>query len=168
LGANNENNFLTWNLGAIKPMASDNSTKENIMNPNKKVLLTFLSFLMAMVVIACSCTSLTPTMTAPVNPMPGLEGYWLDTESNDVHVIKWQNGQYVVTAVNDPEYGSFAVVSQSWNGSILTWTYQVSYNDYSVTFTTVSVSGDILNTYWSNSAGSSGTEALERASSPNP
>jgi hypothetical protein len=138
------------------------------MNPNKKVLITVLSFVLAMVVIACSCSSLTPTTTAPVNPMPALEGYWQDTETNDVHVIEWQNGQYVVTAVNDPQYGSFAVTSQSWNGSVLTWTYKVSYNDTSVTFTTVSVSGNTLNTSWSNSMGDSGTQEFERVSSPNP
>jgi hypothetical protein len=144
------------------------------MNPNKKVLITVISFVLAMVVIACSCSSLTPTPTAappptvPVNPMPSLEGYWLDTDTNDVHVIEWQNGQYVVTAVNDNEYGSFVVASQFWNGSALTWTYQVSYNDTTVTFTTVSVSGDSLTTNWSNSVGDSGTETLQRVSSPIP
>jgi len=100
--------------------------------------------------------------------MPALEGYWLDTETNDVHVIEWQNNQYVVTAVNDDEYGSFAVTSQYWDGSALTWTYQVSYNDTSVTFTTVSVSGDSLNTNWSNNDGDSGTETLQRVSSSVP
>jgi len=100
--------------------------------------------------------------------MPALEGYWLDTETSDVHVIEWQNGQYVVTAINDSEYGSFAVTSQSWNGSALTWTYQVSYNDSSVTFTTLSVSGDSLYTNWSTNGGDSGTETLQRVSSPIP
>jgi hypothetical protein len=35
--------------------------KEDAMDPKKKVLLTFLSFVLAMLVIACSCSSLLPT-----------------------------------------------------------------------------------------------------------
>jgi hypothetical protein len=140
------------------------------MNTPRKFWLILIGAILTMAVIACSCGSIipTPTPTVPVNPMPALEGYWLDTETNDVHVIEWQNNQYVVTAVNDHEYGSFAVTSQSWNGSALTWTYKVSYNETSVTFTTVSVSGDSLSTNWSNSEGDSGTETLQRVSSTVP
>jgi hypothetical protein len=148
------------------------------VNTPRKFWLVLIGAILTMAVIACSCGSIIPTPTPtptiqpsptiPVNPMPALEGYWLDTETNDVHVIQWQNGQYVVTAVNDNEYGSFAVTSQSWNGSALTWTYKVSYNDTSVTFTTVSVSGDSLYTDWSNTTGGSGTETLQRVSSSTP
>jgi len=146
------------------------------MNTPRKFWLILIGAILTMAVIACSCGSIIPTPTptippsptVPVNPMPGLEGYWLDTETNDVHVIEWQNNQYVVTAVNDDEYGSFAVSSQYWDGSALTWTYQVSYNDTSVTFTTVSVSGDSLYTNWSNNDGDSGTETLQRVSSSVP
>ena len=150
------------------------------MNTPRKFWLILIGAIVTMAVIACSCGSIIPTPTpaptptippsptVPVNPMPALEGYWLDTETNDVHVIEWQNNQYVVTAVNDDEYGSFAVTSQYWDGSALTWTYQVSYNDTSVTFTTVSVSGDSLNTNWSNNDGDSGTETLQRVSSSVP
>jgi hypothetical protein len=140
----------------------------------RKFWLVLGGTILALAIIACSCGSLTPTPTAPppptipVNPMPALAGYWLDTQTNDVHTIAWQNGQYVVTATNDYEHGSFPVTSQSWNGSALTWTYQVSYNDTSVTFTTVSVSGDSLFTNWSNSDGDTGTETLQRVSSPIP
>ncbi|MFH1524621.1 MAG: hypothetical protein ABIF04_06625 [Chloroflexota bacterium] len=140
------------------------------MNAPRKFWLVLIGAILTMAVIACSCGSIipTPTPTVPVNPMPQLEGYWLDTETNDVHVIAWQNNQYVVTAVNDDEYGAFAITSQSWNGSELTWSYKVSYNDTSVTFTTVSVSGDSLYTNWSNNTGDSGTETLQRVSSPIP
>ncbi len=150
------------------------------MNTPRKFWLVLIGAVLAIVVIACSCGSLTPTPTSPppptsppqptvpVNTMPSLEGYWLDTETNDVHVIEWQNGQYIVTAINDPKYGSFAVTSQSWNGSALTWTYKVSYNDTSVTFTMVSVSGDNLYTNWSNSSGDSGTQTLQRVVSSVP
>jgi hypothetical protein len=152
----------------------------------RKFWLVLGGAILVLAVIACSCGSLTPTPTAPppptmappptalpsptvpVNPMPALAGYWLDTETNDVHIIAWQNGQYKVTATNDSEYGSFPVTDQSWNGSALTWTYKVSYNDTSVTFTTVSVSGDSLYTSWSNSTGDSGTETMQRVSSPIP
>ena len=48
------------------------------MNPNKKVLITVLSFVLAMLVIACSCSSLIPTdATQPPSnqeTMPGLAG----------------------------------------------------------------------------------------------
>ena len=156
--------------------------RRNPVNTPRKFWLVLIGAILTMTVIACSCGSIIPTATptiqpsptvkpsptVPVNPMPALEGYWQDTETNDVHVIEWQNGQYVVTAVNDNEYGSFAVTSQSWNGSALTWTYKVSYNDTSVTFTTVSVSGDNLYTNWSNTTGGSGTETLQRVSSPIP
>ncbi len=144
------------------------------MNTPRKFWLVLIGAVLTLAIIACSCNTIipkltsTPTPTTPVNPMPELEGYWLDTETNDVHVIAWQNGQYVVTAVNDGEYGQFAVTSQNWDGSALTWTYKVSYNETSVTFTTVSVSGDYLYTSWSNSTGSSGSETLQRVSSPEP
>jgi len=144
------------------------------MNNPRKFWLVLIGAVLAMVVIACSCGSLTPTPTAPppptipVNPMPALAGYWLDTETNDVHTIAWQNGRYMVTATNDVDHGSFPVTDQSWNGSALTWTYKVSYNDTSVTFTTVSVNGDTLYTNWSNSDGKSGTQTLQRVSSPIP
>ena len=150
------------------------------MNTFRKFWLVLIGAVLAMVVIACSCGSLTPTPTVapptimppsptvPVNPMPALEGYWLDTDTNDVHVIEWKNGQYVVTAVNDAQYGSFAVTSQSWNGNALTWTYKVSYNDTSVTITTVSVSGNSLDTNWSNTDTKSGTQPLQRVTSSIP
>jgi hypothetical protein len=41
------------------------------MNPNKKVLFTVLSFVLAMLVIACSCSSLIPTATTPQPPAGG-------------------------------------------------------------------------------------------------
>ena len=47
------------------------------MSPNKKVLFTVLTFVLAMVVIACSCSSLIPTITnqlqsitPPANVLP--------------------------------------------------------------------------------------------------
>jgi hypothetical protein len=152
------------------------------MNTTRKFWLVLIGSVLGMAVIACSCNSLIPTPTptplptatllplptAISEPSPGLAGYWQDPENNDVHTIVWQNGQYVVTATNNPDHGSYQVTQQSWNGSALTWTYQVSNNNTSVTLTTVSVSGDSLDTNWTNSDGKSGTETLQRVSSPVP
>ena len=83
------------------------------MNTPRKFWLVLIGAVLAMVVIACSCGSLTPTPTStppptstprptvPVNPMPGLEGYWLDSDTQVVHTIEWQNGQYVVISAID-------------------------------------------------------------------
>ena len=100
--------------------------------------------------------------------MPELEGSWLDTDTDVVHTIEWQNGEYVVTSAIDPEEGSYPVTYQSWSNNTLTWTYYRVSTDVSVTFETVSVNGDILSTNWTNSSGDSGTWDLERVSSPDP
>jgi len=95
-------------------------------------------------------------------------GYWLDTDTNDIHVIEWQTGQFVVTAVNDDQYGVYPVTSQLWDGSQLTWTYYVTDTGVSVTFTTISASGNNLYTTWSNDQGDSGDWTLIRTDSPYP
>lgn len=135
------------------------------MNPNKKVLMTVLSFVVAMVVIACSCTSLIPTATTqpPSNqePMPGLTGTWQDPETTDTFVIAWQNNQYVVTSVTW-EGTSYSITSQNWDGSSLTWSYYDTDLSMTVTYSTTSLSGDSLYVDWSYSDGSGGTETLGR------
>jgi hypothetical protein len=136
------------------------------MSPNKKVLLTVLSFVLALAVIACSCSSLLPTATTqpPSNgqePMPGLVGTWQDPETTDTFVIAWQNNQYVVTSVTW-KTNSYSITSQSWNGSSLTWTYYDDTLPETVTYTTTSLSGDSLNVEWSYASGASGTETLGR------
>jgi hypothetical protein len=134
------------------------------MNPNKKVLFTFLSFVLAMLVIACSCSSLIPTASPqPSNQeaMPGLTGTWKDPETSDTFVIAWQNGQYVVTSVTW-EATSYSITSQAWTGSSLTWSYYDTDLSITVTYTTTSLSGDSLNVDWSYSDGSGGTETLSR------
>ncbi|MGA2505779.1 MAG: hypothetical protein ABSG01_16995 [Anaerolineales bacterium] len=73
------------------------------MSPNKKVLLTVLTFVVAMAVIACSCSSLIPNLTTTPTSSPeamtGLAGTWQDPDTNDQFVIVWQNNAYVVTSV---------------------------------------------------------------------
>ncbi len=131
------------------------------MNPNKKVLITVLSFVLAMLVIACSCSSLIPTGSGDQEAMPGLAGTWQDQETSDTFVIVWQDGQYVVTSVT---WGtdSYAITSQSWTGSSLSWSYYDTYISMTVTHTTVSLSGNNLNATWSYSDGRGGDEVLIR------
>ncbi len=150
------------------------------MSPNKKVLFTVLTFVLAMAVIACSCSSLIPTITnqlqsitppsnvLPSNQlpnnqeaMPGLAGTWHDPETNDVFVIAWQNNQYVVTSVSW-QGTDYSITTQSWTGNVLSWSYLDTTLNLTVTHTTTSLSGDSLNANWSYSDGSSGTETLAR------
>jgi hypothetical protein len=148
----------------------------------RKFWLVLTGAILTLTIIACSCGSLIPTPTPTIppqptfppaptvapNPMPELAGYWEDTETKDVHVIEWQDGKYVVTAINAPDGSSLEITDQSWDGSSLNWTYYVSGTGVSVTFTTVSVSGDNLYTNWSNTDDRNGTETLVRVSSPIP
>ena len=71
------------------------------MSPNKKVLFTLLSFVLAMVVIACSCSSLIPTATTQPDTqqetMPGLTGTWKDPETADTVHDRLAERSYVVT-----------------------------------------------------------------------
>ena len=134
------------------------------MNPNKKVLITLLSFVLAMLVIACSCSSLIPTATSQPGgqeTMPGLAGTWQDPQTSDTYVIAWQNGQYVVVSCTW-EGTSYTITSQSWSGSSLTWSYDDTDLSLTVTITTTSISGDSLHIDWEYSDGSSGTETFGR------
>ncbi len=136
------------------------------MNPNKKVLITVLSFVLAMVVIACSCGTIipiipTPTTAPPPNPMPGLAGTWHNPGTNDVYEIAWQNNQYVVLSCTW-QGSSYLITSQSWTGSSLIWSYYDSDMSLTVTLTTTSLSGDNLYVDWSLSDGSSGSTSLLR------
>jgi hypothetical protein len=138
-----------------------------MMNPNKKVLLTVLTFVVAMALIACSCSTLIPnilsTPTTRGEAMPGLAGTWQDPDTKDQFVIAWQNDTYVVTSVTW-EGTSYPVSSQAWNGSSLTWTYYDTDLSLTVTHTTTSLSGNNLNGDWSYSDGSNGSETLTRVS----
>jgi hypothetical protein len=152
------------------------------MNTPRKFWFVLVGAVLALSVLACSfgaaaTPTATPTVpqptippppTVPVNPMPDMVGYWLDTDTHDVHVIEWQGGQFVVTAVNDDVNGQYPVTSQSWNGSQLTWTYYVTDTGVSVTFTTITANGNNLYTTWSNDQGNSGDWTLIRTDSPYP
>ncbi len=132
------------------------------MNPNKKVLITVLSFVLAMLVIACSCSSLIPNISpSGQETMPGLAGTWQNPSTNDQYEIAWQNGKYVVLSATW-EGTSYDITYQSWAGSTLTWSYYDSDLALTVTLTTISLSGDSLDIDWSLSDGSSGTATLDR------
>ena len=151
------------------------------MNTPRKFWFILIGAILTMVIIACSCGTITtptappsPTALPPPNvppsptgrPMPELEGYW--QWSNKVYTIAWQNSQYVVTSVIDSEEGSLEITSQSWNGSTLTWTYYRPSGDTSETYTTSSVSGNKLFLNYSNSAGYSSSETFHKVSSAQP
>jgi hypothetical protein len=134
------------------------------MNPNKKVLFTFLSFVLALLVIACSCSSLIPSSILPSGggeAMPGLAGTWKDQETSDTFVIAWQGGQYEVTSVT---WGTdnYTITAQSWSNSVLSWSYDDTTIGLTVTHTTKSLDGDNLNATWSYSDGRGGDEVLVR------
>ena len=137
------------------------------MTIRKKFWLVLIGAVLGMVVIACSCNTLIPTPTAtplPVNqePIPGLAGKWLDPDtSGTYHVIVWQNGQYVVTQTMNPARGGNEVTSSTWANGVLTWVYCVP-NGACVTTQTVSVSGDNLETTWTNDQQLSGTTTMTR------
>ena len=137
---------------------------ENDMHHYEKVLLAILSFVLTMLVTACSYGTLnpTPTVTSPTpNPMSGLAGTWHDPDTNDVYEIAYQNGIYVVGSCSW-EGTSYSISNQTWTGSSLTWSYYDTDLSLTVTLTTTSISGDSLYVNWSLSNGSSGTTILIR------
>ena len=137
------------------------------MNTPKKFWLVLIGAVLGLVVIACSCSSIIPTPTAAPQtggqePIPGLAGKWLDPDtSGTYHIIAWQNGQYVVTATMNPNRSGNEVTSSTWADGVLTWVYCVP-NGACVTTQTVSVSGDNLETTWTNDQQLSGTTTMTR------
>lgn len=131
------------------------------MNPNKKVLITVLSFVLAMAVIACSCSTLIPTSVPEQETMPGLAGTWESPSTGDVYEIAWQGGKYVVLSAvyNGTHYD---ISSQSWSGSSLTWSYYDTDLALTVTLQTTSLSGDTLYVDVSLSDGTSVSTNLDR------
>jgi hypothetical protein len=141
------------------------------MNPPKKFWFILAEAILGMVVLACFCGSVTPTVMitpTPTRPMPGLAGNW--QEAAKVFTIEWQGAQYVVTAINAAGTSTRTLTGQSWNGTSLTWTYD--YSDESgtstVTYTTVSVDGDVLTANYSTNNGASNVSFLQRVSTPTP
>jgi hypothetical protein len=142
------------------PTKSFYSKRRKLMNIRKRFWLVLIGAVLGMVVIACSCSSLTPSGNQEA--IPGLAGKWLDPDtSGTYHVIAWQSSQYVVTATMNPNRGTNEVTSSTWANGVLTWVYCVP-DGACVTTATVSVSGDNLDTTWTNDQGLSGSTTLTR------
>ena len=144
------------------------------MNTLKKFWIVLAGAALGMVIIACSCGPFfsqvisTPVPLQPVNPMPGLDGYW--QFKSVVFTIAWQGDKYVVTAVDSPLTGTRTLTSQSWDGSSLTWIYEYSdsIGSFTSTFITKSLSGDTLTVDWTTSEGNSEVITMQRISSTTP
>ena len=106
-----------------------------------------------------------PEPTKPAQPIPGLEGYWQD--GLKVFTIAWQDDKYEVTALEVVGETNPAILSQSWDGSALTWTYKSRPEADPNTFTTHTVQGDKLAVQWTNEQAPAGAQVwLRRASGP--
>lgn len=94
-------------------------------------------------------------------PIAGFAGVWQDPETTDHFDIIWDGTQYRVKSVT---WGtsSYAITSQYWDGTSLTWTYYDTDLPMSVTYTTTGLSGDYMYVNWSYNDGSYGTETLDR------
>ncbi len=162
------------------------------MHTPKKFWLVVGASIAAFVLIACSCSGLpssiqnilsTPT-TAQVTeppvqvtnppidiqpsggePMPGLAGAWIDPDSSGggtISTIVWENNEYVVTTVINPDRGPNELTSSTWSNGVLTWEYCPE-GMHCITQSTVSLNGDALTVNWSwSDGGNSGTSDLQR------
>lgn len=136
------------------------------MQSKNKFLIISLSLMLAVVMLACSVSSLIPSSSSGSSSnspekIPGLAGTWRDPETTDTFVIAWENNQYVVKSVTW-EGHSYSITSQGWDGSSLTWTYYDTDLPMTVTYATTSLSGDNLYVNWSYDDGSYGDETLGR------
>jgi len=100
------------------------------MTPNKKVLITVLSFVLAILVIACSCSTLIPTSVAPTKPAGSsgsasilFQDNFSDTSSGwDQYSsangsTDYASGGYRIN-VTQPNYSFFANPSQTFQNDV--------------------------------------------------
>jgi len=120
-----------------------------------KLFLILAAFVVVAATLACSFGG------GNSEPIDGLAGQWEDQYELTVHTIEWDGSNYKVTGCSNPEKGTYSIVSQSWDGTTLTWTYQVP-GGADVGLSTVSVSGDELNVNWWSSNGNSGVDTFLR------
>jgi hypothetical protein len=153
------------------------------LKTTNKAWLVFISFILVMVIIACSCGSLSPATpsssfatssvatstqaigSATADSAHGMAGKWEETVFNNIHTIIWQNDGYVVVStIHKPDGANYPITSQSWSNGVLTWTYSVPGGGED-TIKTVSLTPDnaILSVAWSNTGGNAGTFILQRA-----
>jgi len=91
----------------------------------------------------------------------GLEGVWEDTSTKTRMTIARQGNGYTVVAAVDDGGEAYPVSDVGWADGVLKWTYSVPSTGYKVSWTTVELRGDELETRWVGTAGS-GTEVLHR------
>lgn len=159
------------------------------MKINHKVFIVIVGFLVSGVTLACSCGTLskyfatptppptstpiptntpipsptiTPTSTMVSEPMPGLEGTWLDTAEGTTHTISWDGENYhVLSSIND-ERGTYTITYENWDGSTFTFDYYVPQTDVTVTIQVISVSSISMQLNWSSTNGNSGSDTFSR------
>ena len=135
------------------------------MNTHRKLWLVLAGIVLAMTVIACMSSATpasTPRSSGNQEAMPGLAGRGNDPDTTGtVTTIAWQNGTYVVISVTNPNRGGNEVTKSSWLKGVLTWTYCIP-DGNCITSITVSVSGDNLDTTWTDDTGQSGTTTFNR------
>jgi hypothetical protein len=120
-----------------------------------------IGIIVILTLTSLGCATVQEKPEAVPEPIPGLEGQWIDPETNSVHTILWDGDGYTVASCRDEAGDELPIVKQTWRKGVLSWTYHVPSTGYTVTFTIVSLKGDALRTKWSGTAGS-GTETLMR------
>jgi hypothetical protein len=132
------------------------------MNRINKFLIALAALVLIASTIACGVSSNSGGNTSSQGPMPGLVGKWLDPDTTGtVTTIAWQNNEYVVTSVSNPNRGGNEVTESAWANNTLTWTYCVPGGNC-LTSVTVSVNGNNLDTTWTSDDGNSGTTTFQR------
>jgi hypothetical protein len=158
------------------------------MHAPRKFWLVLSAAVAALVVIACSCSSIIPTPTqapiptqaplptaaplptfppaptaVPYDPMAGMEGVWVDPDTTGTTstIVKVGDGYEVVSVTNVNRGNVNELTYTNWDGYVLTWTYCVD-GGACVTTVTISVDGDGLYTSWSNDQNNSGYTTLQR------
>jgi hypothetical protein len=106
------------------------------------------------------------TATAPVDPIPGIQGVWEDpsTAARAHHTIEVRDGTPVVVKIqaSTGAHEQYVVTSSRWQSGKFSWAYRVPSTNYNVAFEVQSVDGDAMTVTWSNQTGESGTEGLVR------
>jgi hypothetical protein len=107
-------------------------------------------------------TSSVPTTNTSDNPNENMIGRWLDPDTTGtVTTIFALDGGLAVDSVINPSRGGNELTTQDWQNGVLTWTYCIP-DGNCITSVTVSISGDLLTTTWTDDRGYSGTTIMQR------
>jgi hypothetical protein len=132
------------------------------MKRNNKIWLALAVFVLLATSLACGTTTTGGSNSSSNGPMSGLVGKWKDPDTTGtITTIAWQNNEYVVVSVINPDRGGNEVTESKWANNVLTWTYCPP-QMYCITSDSVSVSGDTLNANWTSEHGDTGTTAFSR------